>query len=64
LVLEYFSGRPESFLEFDIEKDSPMKLVRFFDDLNLDAGHWGHHNRVDISKTDFSETESLSFNKG
>ena len=60
-VREYFSNRPESLLEFDIENDSPIKLTQFFADLKLEPDHWSHHNQGDLSKVDFSETEWLPF---
>jgi len=60
-VLEYFLDRPDAFIEFDIENDSPQKLVDFFEDLNLDVNHWAHHNQGNISKIDFSQTEWKPF---
>jgi len=62
-VLEYFSERTESLLEFDIEVDSPDKLVNFFGDLDLDANHWGHHNQGNLLMVDFSNIEWQPFSE-
>lgn len=62
-VLEYFSDRPGALLEFNIERDSPKKLVDFFEYLNLDVTHWGHHNKGNLSVVDFSQTEWKPFSE-
>lgn len=43
-VREYFSGRPNSLLEFDLDSDGPERIAEFLSDLELDVSHWGHHN--------------------
>ena len=43
-VRAHFFARPGNLLEFDIERDDPEKLVRFFPDLKLDVAHWTHQN--------------------
>ncbi len=60
-VLNYFSNRPGTLLEYDIEKDSPNKLVNFFSDLNLDPCHWGHHNQSALKRGDFSSADWKPF---
>ena len=51
-VLQYFKARPDDLLVFDINKDSPEKIVHFFDGVySLDAMHWSHRNRTKNDKS-------------
>ena len=51
-VLQYFKDRPGDLLVYDITKDVPEKIVRFFDGVyNLDVKHWSHSNRTKNDKS-------------
>ena len=55
-VREYFSGRPEALLEFDIEKDDLNKIISFFSNCDLDSSKWGWHNKRKLGdKIQFSD---------
>mgnify|MGYP001225815217 FL=1 len=46
-VLQYFKDRPDDLLVYDITKDGPEKIVRFFDGVySLNVKHWSHCNRT------------------
>jgi hypothetical protein len=46
-VRAYFADRPGKLLEFDIDQDSPEKIVTFFKGvLELDPEKWGHVGRT------------------
>lgn len=46
-VITYFKDRPQDLLIFDIDNDSPQKLVDFFqDNFVLDAAHYMHKNKT------------------
>lgn len=45
-VLKFFNDKPDSLVVFDIEKDDPEKLCKFFHGVyDLDPDLYGHHNR-------------------
>lgn len=48
-VREYFKDRPQDFIEFDIEKDPPEKLAKFYKDrlgINLDVSLYNPRNQT------------------
>lgn len=46
-VIRYFKNQNTRLLIYDIEKDQPKKIVKFFkNDFELDEKHWGHHNKA------------------
>lgn len=45
-VRSYFRDRPQALICFDIERDDPARLARFFADLNVQPRHWSHRNKT------------------
>lgn len=43
-VEAHFFDRPEDLLVFNIERDSPERLVSFLPEFDLDLDHWGKRN--------------------
>ena len=46
-VIHYFKFRPNDLLIFNIEKDDPIKIYKFFKPyFNLDMTYYGHYGKT------------------
>lgn len=59
-VIAYFKDRPQDLLIFDIDVDTPQKIIDFFqDNYELDAQHYLHKNKT-TKQTDETRVETIA----